>query len=154
MLQIQLGQFSGDDRQLDKAINNIVTRNCEVYGDNSLLSPVFLLDYDDSLLSKNYAYVPAWGKYYFIVSPLAMSSGRRCIISCQEDPLMTFRNGIRNLDCYIIRNEKTRNKYLVDEFYPAEILSTVTTLKFNATPFNITLGDNNIVMCVYGGSQK
>lgn len=154
MLQIQLGEFSGDDRELDKSIGGIVTKNCEVYGDNSLLNPNFLIDYDSSLLNKNYVYIPEWGRYYFIVSPLTMSSGGRCIVSCQEDVLMTFRSGIRNLDCYIIRNEKTRNKYIVDDFYPAEILSTVTTLKFNATPFNVTLGDYNIVMCVYGGQHK
>ena len=154
MLEIQLGEFMGDSREVDKNINNIVTRNCDVYGDNGLFSPSFLLNYDESLLDKNYVYIPAWGKYYYIVSPLAMTSGGRCIIQCQEDVLMTFRNGIRNLDCYIVRNEKTRNKYLVDEYYPAEILSTVSTLKFNASPFNVTLGDFNIVMCVYGGASK
>lgn len=154
MLQIQLGDFSGDNREVSKSIGNFVSKSCDIYGSNSLLSPSFLLNYDPSLLNKNYVYVPAWGRYYYITSPLAMISGGRCIIQCQEDVLMTFGNEIRNLDCYIIRNENTRNKYLVDDFYPAEILSTVTTLKFNATPFNVTLGDSNIVMCVYGGNSK
>lgn len=154
MLTIQLGEFSGDSRQLNKNIQNVITRNCDIYGDNTLLSPVFLLDYDDSLLNKNYAYVPEWNKYYYIVQPLTMSSGMRCLVYCQEDVRMTFQNGILNLECYVVRNQYRCNTLMVDEYYPAEIMSTLCTLKFNASPFVISNSDRNIVMCVYGGQSS
>lgn len=154
MLTIQLGEFSGDSRQLNKNIDNIITKNCDIYGSNSLLTPSFLLNYDDELLTKNYVYIPAWNKYYYIIQPLTMSSGKRCIISCQEDVRMTYRDQILNLDCYIVRNQYKCNTLVVDEYYPAEIMSTLCTLKFNSSPFYISTSDRNIVMCVYGGQQK
>lgn len=154
MLTIRIGEFTGDTRELIKSIENITEKNCEIYGNNTLLSPSFLLNYDTSLLNKNYVYVPDWGKYYYIVQPLTMMAGGRCIIKCAEDVRMTFANQILNLECYVVRNEKTCNTLMVDEYYPAEIMSTLCTLKFNATPFNPSAGDTNIVMCVYGGSNN
>lgn len=154
MLSIQLGEFTGDNRQLFKNIDNIITRNCDIYGDNTLLTPVFLLNYDEELLSKNYVFVPQWNKYYNIVSPLTMMSGKRCLIYCSEDVRMTFRNEILNLDCYVVRNEYRCNTLMIDEYYPAEIMSTLCTLKFDASPFVISNSDRNIVMCVYGGQKK
>lgn len=153
MLNIELGEFNGDSRELNKSINNIISVNCEIYGDNTLLSPVFLLNFNNNLLNKNYAYIPEWNKYYYIVQPLTMSKGGRCFIYCQEDVRMTYRNEILNLECYVVRNQYRCNTLIVDEYYPAEIMSTLCTLKFNASPFSISSSDRNIVMCVYGGQK-
>lgn len=154
MLQIELSEFNGDNRQLRKNLSNIVTRNCEIYGENTLLSPSFLLDYDDSLLNKNYVYVPAWDRYYYIVSPLSMIQGKRCVVVCSEDVRMTFANGILSLECYVVRNQRKCNTLVIDDYYPAEIMSTLCTLKFNASPFYPLNSDRNIVMAVYGGSNN
>lgn len=154
MLTIKLGEFSGDNRELVKSVNNWVQKDCEIYGNNSLLTPSFLLNYDSTLLNKNYVEVPAWNKFYYIAHPLTMMKGGRCVIVCTEDVRMTYRNEILNLDCYVVRNEKKCNTLMVDNYYPAEIMSTLCTLKFNATPFNPVAGDRNIVMCVYGGSNN
>lgn len=151
---IKIGEFAGDSRELVKNISNYVEKQCQIYGNNTLLSPTFLLNYSSDLLNKNYVYVQDWNKYYYIAQPLTMMSGGRCTITCVEDVRMTYANQILNLDCYVVRNEKTCNTLMVDEYYPAEIMSTLCTLKFNATPFNPTAGDTNIVMCVYGGSNN
>ncbi len=154
MLTIQLGEFNGDSRELFKNVQNVISRNCEIYGTNSLLTPSFLLNYDDSLLTKNYIIIPDWNKYYYLSSPLAMASGKRCIINCYEDVRMTYMRDILNLECYVTRNQYKCNTLMVDPYYPAEIMSTLCTLKFNASPFIPVQGDRNIVLTVYGGNQN
>lgn len=154
MLSIQLGEFSGDNRQLIKNMSNVITKNCEVYGESSLLNPSFLLNYDTSLLNKNYVKVTSWNRYYNIVSPLIMMAGGRCLIKCAEDVRMTYANAILGLDCYIVRNQNKCNTLLVDDYYPAEIMSTLCTLKFNQAPFGLDSSSRSIVLCVYGGSNN
>lgn len=153
MLTIMLGEFSGDNRELIKNVDNWIEKQCEIYGQNTLLTPTFLLNYSADLLTKNYVYVPSWDKYYYIAHPLTMMKGARCIIVCNEDVRMTYSSEILNLDCYVVRNEKKCNTLMVDSYYPAEIMSTLCTLKFDLSPFTPVAGDRNIVMCVYGGNH-
>ena len=153
-MRITLYEFYGDNRELDKNLVNGVTVACDVYGTNTLLSPSFLIDYRPEYNNKNYVFVEDWNRYYYISSPFTMMSGNRCVVNCVEDVRMTFASQIRNLECYIVRNENRCNTLIVDEFYPAEIMTTLCTLKFNATPFNPTAGDRNIVLAVYGGTQN
>lgn len=152
MLSIQVGTCTCDNRVIDKTnyISNLVTHNCDVYHECTVVSPVFLLDYNVSILTSNYLYVPLWGRYYHI-KDVSLTPAGRMIVNCLEDVLMSNKDAILNLDCNIVRNENKRNKLLYDNFYPQEIMDTICTLKFNASPFGVDNG-YNIVMSVIGGA--
>lgn len=155
MTTIQIGNFSCDKRVLDKTfyISDMVSYNCDIYESCDVMYPSFILRYNARIFNCNYVYVSEWNRYYYITDIRLNPSGKM-IITCREDVLMSNKSAIRNLDVNVIRNQKQRNKLLVDYEYPAEIMSTLTTLKFNKTPFNNNSDDYTIVMGVIGGKNN
>lgn len=151
MLPIQVGVCTCDNRVIDKTrfISSMITYNCEVYRECTVVNPVFILEYNATILTSNYLFVPSWGRYYHI-KDVELTPAGRMFVSCLEDVLMSNKDAILNLDCNIVRNENKRNKLLYDGKYPEEIMDTICTLKFNASPFGVDNG-YNIVMCVIGG---
>lgn len=155
MTKIEIGTFTCDKRFLDKSsyIKDMQVYNCEIYESCNVMYPIFILRYDSRIFNCNYAYVSEWNRYYYIAD-IRLNPAGKMIITCREDVLMSNKNAIKNLDVNVIRNQKQRNKLLVDYEYPAEIMSTLTTLKFNRTPFNNNGDDYTIIMGVIGGKAN
>lgn len=153
MLTIDIGNCIADNRVLDKT--SFITWgspiNCEVYHECSIMNPVFLLKYSSSIVNYNYIKVQSWGRYYYIVDQ-TVAPGGRIYLTCQEDVLMSNKEEILRLRANIHRNEKVRNKMIVDSRYPAEIMSTLGIFQFSQNPFNLTSG-YNLVMTVIGGEH-
>lgn len=153
MLTIDIGNCIADNRVLDKTsfITWGTPINCEVYHECSIMNPVFLLKYSSSIVNYNYVKVQSWGRYYYIVDQ-TVAPGGRIYLTCQEDVLMSNKEEILRLRANIHRNEKVRNKMIVDSRYPAEIMSTLGIFQFSQNPFNLTSG-YNLVMTVIGGEH-
>lgn len=151
MLVVNFGVCSDEEEKIRKSFSSVKTCNCEVYGESSILKPNLLLRYDAVLTSCNYAFIGEWGRYYCIKNSI-VANGGRLIISCEVDPLKSFDTAILNLDVNVIRNEFERNKLIYDGYYPEEILSTVSVLKFNASPFGVN-GGYNTILTVIGGNK-
>ena len=154
MLTIDLGNCIADNRVVDK-ISHITWGtpvNCEVFHECSIMNPVFMLQYSHSIVGYNYVKVNAWGRYYYIVDA-TVAPGGRIYLTCQEDVLMSNKDDILKLNAQIVRNENERNKLIVDDRYPAEIMSTLGIFNFSENPFNLTSG-YNIVMTVLGGKAS
>lgn len=153
MLTIDIGNCIADNRVLDKTsfITWGTPINCEVFHECSIMSPVFMLKYSSSIVDYNYVKVQSWGRYYYIVDQ-TVAPGGRIYLTCQEDVLMSNKEEILRLRANIHRNEKVRNKMIVDSRYPAEIMSTLGIFQFSQNPFNLTSG-YNLVMTVIGGEH-
>lgn len=153
MLTIDIGNCIADNRVLDKTsfITWGTPINCEVFHECSIMNPVFMLKYSSSIVDYNYVKVQSWGRYYYIVDQ-TVAPGGRIYITCQEDVLMSNKEEILRLRANIHRNEKVRNKMIVDSRYPAEIMSTLGIFQFSQNPFNLTSG-YNLVMTVIGGEH-
>lgn len=151
MLVVNFGNCFDEMEKINKSFSNVKTCNCDVYGESSILNPNLLLRYDSVLTSCNYAYIGEWNRYYWILNQRVINGGRM-VISCQVDPLNSCANAILNLDVNVIRNEFERNKLIYDSQYPEEILSTVSVLKFNASPFGVN-GGYNTILTVIGGNK-
>lgn len=149
MLTITPGKCGDDNRVVSKNVEWGTGINCSVYHECSIMSPVFLLEYNSSLVNYNYLKVESWGRYYFIMD-MTVAPGGRIYLTCSEDVLMSNKDAILKLNAQIVRNEKTRNKLIVDNRYPAEIKSTLGVFNFSETPFDLSSG-YNIVMTVVGG---
>lgn len=150
MLKIWLGTCGCDPRVVDKTSYATLNddKDCEVYHECSIMNPVFKLKYFSSIVNYNYCYIPDWHRYYNIVD-MTMAPGGVCYITCQEDVLMSNKAAILELDVQVKRNEKKRNKLIVDDRYPAEIMSTLGVFNFE-DKFDMESG-YNIVMTVLGG---
>lgn len=149
MLNILPGVCTCDNRVVDKT--SFITFgsgiNCDVYHECNVMSPVFLLKYESSLVNCNYLYVQAWSRYYY-VNNATVAPGGRIYLSCNEDVLMSNKDEILNLTAYAHRSESQQEYYLVDEKVP----SLITTFRTHRT-FNSSLTDNdfNYLLTVKGG---
>ena len=150
-MYITIGQTSDDRRKIQKNFSG-TSLQVQLKQPCDLLHPIFVLTWSNSYVHTNYLYAPDLGRYYYIDN-VTLLTGSRAELHCSVDVLMSYAAEILNLDVYVTRNQAERNKLVVDDKYPAEIMSTLTTLKFNASPFNVSNGFN-IVMTVIGGAAN
>ena len=101
-LSIVIASCTDDPRKLNKTYSGGITASCYVKEPCDLYKPAFILDYNSSYLGKNYIYVSAWGRYYFI-DDIKMDVGGKCVISATEDVLMSFKSQILNINATIVR---------------------------------------------------
>ena len=100
-----------------------------------ILTPDIIVEFDATLISANYFYVPAFGRYYFYRKPPAILTGGRMCIFGTVDVLVSFANGIRNADALIIRQSKPTD--VKDTKFPLAPGSWVESIKL-PTPFTDT----------------
>lgn len=67
------------------------------------LNPIFKVDGTRS--GSNYCYCSEFGRYYFIESVEALAGGH-CLYHCHVDVLYTYCDQIKELECFVSRNEK------------------------------------------------
>lgn len=151
-MYITIGQTSDDRRKIQKSFANTTSVSVQLKQPCDLLHPVFMLTWSSSYIHANYLNAPDLGRYYYIDN-VTLLTGSRAELHCSVDVLMSYAAEILNLDVYVTRNQAERNKLVVDDKYPAEIMSTLTTIKFNSSPFNVSNGFN-IVMTVIGGAAN
>lgn len=78
------------------------------------LSTINLLsDSDNFPFLKNYAYIPDFNRYYFVVDIVSVRSGL-WLFKLKCDVLMSFKDDIYDLECIVARNETTYNLMLSD----------------------------------------
>lgn len=100
----------------------------------TIILPVEYSDY-------NYAYIPAFDRYYFVKPTILDGNRMECALSI--DVLMTFKNDIKNLDCVIARNSNKYNSYFHDMELPAFSYKGVQTKLFsNPNVFDV----NNYIL--------
>lgn len=82
--------------------------------DCSIVDPVIKVEgiIGSNLTSCNYAYIPEFGRYYYITN--IVCSGKLFEIHMHVDVLMTYKNGIRSNSAVISRQEHNYNLYLQD----------------------------------------
>lgn len=86
---------------------NIGTGNqyiCTIKDNLDVLNPVLELDFNSSILSKNYMYIPDLGRYYFITSIEIIN--HVIIVRGHVDVLKTYNTQIRSGKCTATRSNK------------------------------------------------
>lgn len=144
-----------DNRVVNKNISQVMTGSIYLYEDSSIVNPVVRLDYDDTVLpAMNYAYVPAWNRYYYITDISALvGGGMRIAMTC--DVLMTYKGSILNSTQTVIRNEGIGKPTMIDDpTLPILPNKDVAVIAFEGGNFNLPeAGPNsyNFVLNVSGG---
>lgn len=85
---------------------------------------------NDILFQCNYCYIPNFKRYYFIKDIISVGK-YLWRINMSTDSLMSFKDGILNLSCFVGRNEYTYSPMIKDDivsyYYDKEV--TETTMK-------------------------
>ena len=97
-------QLSINPIVLNKTLGTGTDKSCVVKDNLDVLNPVFELDFDASILSKNYMYVQDLGRYYFITSIEIIN--HVIIVRGHVDVLKTYNSQIRSGKCTATRSNK------------------------------------------------
>ena len=119
------------------------TANC------SILSPVLLLTWTAALQGCNYAYIPDFGRFYF-VGDITLMTGGRCAVPCYVDVLTSWAAGIKACKGTVLRAENPKSLQLHDSKYPLIAKMGLVQTFFDTTPFVINDDGYNYLLTVQG----
>lgn len=101
-------------KTLNKNLVEIGRTNLTLYEMSDLINPRFKLK---NKTDANYLYVENLG-YYYIHNQIL--GNQCCYLACEKDVLMSNKNEILNLDCFVLRNENEYNLDIPDNLLPLQ----------------------------------
>lgn len=151
-MQITLYQTNSEAARADKSLSSIDTVNAVPTDDLDILAPVIVLDYNTAYLAANYVYIGLFQRFYYITDR-AVTIGKRIIITCAVDPLMSWVSYMGNNDITVTRSQAAGITKMPDNKLPIipcekEITSTILRSSF------FTKTDaNSYLLSVIGGDN-
>lgn len=155
IMNIQLLKTADDQRTAFKNCTQIgADINAVPTDDMSELQPKIVINYDSTYLAANYVYIALFGKYYKI-DKKSVTIGKKIVLECTIDAVMSFYNDILNCDITAVRNgglgqptkiQDTKFPVLPNE---QELMQTVST--------NVSLSNTaeySYVITVIGGAAN
>lgn len=120
--KVTLMTTSDDPRKVNKTLSELKTISCELKENTDMLDPILKISEKNMAnISKcNYLYIPIFKRYYFVTN-IKLCVGQYAEIQCHVDVLHSFKDGINDINTFIVRQEKTYNKYIVDEHRPVRV---------------------------------
>ena len=117
----------------------------------SFLSPSFLVSGNYS--EYNYAYIPAFGRFYYIKDHIA-ESGNMTRIEMQVDALQSFKDQILANNAVLERQESLNNAYFADSMYWTQVNKVVKTVPFtdgSGNELKFSIPEDNFILTIAGG---
>lgn len=152
-MTITLYTITDDPRKVGKTLGAGTAVTGELVLPTEMENPSIRLSTSE-VGTNNYVYIPAFGRYYFIVNK-SFDNGGAIILHCRVDVLESFETDIFNLRCNVIRQEQTGVTKIIDNQITFTPQKTLETIMCDRTAFNIrsTGSAYNYVICVAGGEQ-
>lgn len=143
-MTVIFANITADRLQLDKrlefadavqtSLNCRISEPCNVDAPEMLLSAQYVTGF-------NYAYIPTWGKYYFVGDGTVID-GNRATLPLSVDVLTTNADEIKNLTVRLRRYEQKLTPDMPDNQIHKTVRTETENLYFNGgnTPFEIGEG--------------
>lgn len=130
-INISLYQISDDERVVGKSISTPISTHTITLKDGcSVDAPVVSFSATAAVIAGiNYAYIDAFGRYYFIRDRKSLVNGV-VELTLESDPWQSFASQLRNCTATITRNEYAKNGYLLDDKYQLLAYNSVVTREF------------------------
>lgn len=123
--------------------------SCTLKEPCSVLNPVIRLDYSGNPTEYNYAYIPEFGRYYYIrdwVYTLGLWDA-----NLDADVLASWKSYIGSTSCYVVRAANASNGNIIDTLYPMQ--TTVNDgVILGDSPWSLNIGSGRYVVGVAGAS--
>ena len=144
-ITIDLYNVSDDNEKVNKTLGTAKEFTSSTIKEQTDVTNITLrIQTTDNLSGYNYAYIPHYGRYYFIESVEATPNGY-WVITCRCDVLMSFKDAILALSGTVTRSETLWNAYLNDPEYKALAYRKCVTKAF---PNEIN--DDNFILITVG----
>lgn len=132
MITVKLHQTSSPRNKIGKTLDAGLDFSCCLKDDCSILNPRLDIFTDSDITDKNYMYIPAFGRYYFIDDIVSTNNGY-WTISAHVDVLETFADSIKENNAIINKQENLymTNKYLNDGSFISQVDEFNTSYNFS-----------------------
>lgn len=155
-MQIKFGFTFDDRRKLTKSVNWFDSFECKPYADYNISAPnLLIVNATGAIANNNYAFISDYNRYYFVDSVTVGRNGMY-IVQLSIDVLMTYSDGIRNINATISRQENVGINDIVDSLLPLQNRKDLAVIEFESSEFNISTAgtsDYNFVLNVSGGGS-
>ena len=131
-MEISLYTNESEKNKLEKTITNSILLEGNLRDESSIINPVILIssNKEDIPYMYNYAYIPAFGRYYFITDIESVRTGI-WRVSMHVDVLMSYKEQIKNLNVIINNSEETgANNYLSGNQWITNVKNTTNIVNF------------------------
>jgi hypothetical protein len=134
-MQLTYYNNKSDRRYVDKNIVQISLQDhnnpvdITLINPTNIINPVFKVKDADIYMTANYCYVNDLHRFYFI-DDITLDNGYG-FLHCSVDVLMTYKEGLRNLEAVVTRQEAHVDFYQNDERYRIEQRTAKRTIAFS-----------------------
>ena len=131
-INISLYQISEAENVMPKTIPTPISTHTITLKDGcSIDNPTVSFSGGAAIMATvNYAYIDAFGRYYFITDRNMLINGV-CELTLLSDPLQSFDTQIKTVTATINRNEYIAQGYLNDSNYQAMAYEAIATKRFS-----------------------
>lgn len=113
-----------------------------------IIAPDIQVNYNSAILSKNYAYIADFGRYYYFRKPPTIE-GDVIELHLYADALYNYRNEILNANCIAERSSSHYNLYLPDNAILEEEGYIYHT---GVLPYTFKPNNGSYILTVCGGN--
>ena len=113
---VQLMKNMDPYNKIWKTPEAVTTVSGELKENCTIVDPVITIQYSGAFINANYAYIPTFGRYYFIKNAETPSNGL-WTLTMHTDVLMSFASSILNSPATVSRSSNNFNMYLNDDHY-------------------------------------
>ena len=131
-MEITLYTNESEKNKLEKTLDHPILLEGTLRDESSIINPIILIssEKEDIPYMYNYAYIPAFGRYYFITDIESVRTGI-WRVSMHVDVLMSYKEQIKNLNVIINNSEETgANNYLSGEQWITNVKNTTNIVNF------------------------
>lgn len=130
-MTLDLYTTTSERHRLDKVLSNKITKNCSVKAGTDLLNPTVTIGYDVSVLSKSYAYIADFGRYYYITG-VEVTPGQQIVLHLHVDVLKTYSSQIKACSARITRSQSNPDPMIADNLIINKVNTNITQRKLGA----------------------
>lgn len=144
-MTINLYKTASEVNKVTKVLTDELSLTGELRESSSVITPIIKIE-DDDLTDYNYAYIPDFGRYYFITN---ITSVRNNLweLAMRVDVLMTYATEIKANTAVIARNSNLWNLYYQDEQFKILNYETIQTKAFG---YPLSPNSEIVLICAGG----
>lgn len=142
-MNITLYTTADDMRTVNKTLSTVKAVTATPTEPMNVLTPTLIINYDNSVLSANYVYIPTLNRYYYIDN-MDLLKGNRLLLTCRVDVLKTYAAALTDCECVVTRSESIgAPTEIPDKNLPVDPnREDIYSIVFDRDPFNINLNSN------------
>ena len=134
--------------RLERTFSSPVTITGSLRDPMNVINPDIYVEYNSAYLTKNYAYLPDFNRYYYFRNPPSVD-GKRMMLHLHADALYNYRDLILKSDCIAERSSSNYNLYLDDD---AIMKSSSYDYFSRSLPYEFTPDNGSYILICAGGS--